>query len=63
MPAFRTVIKEEHMAGSRGFVADLASLVHISSRKSGILPEINVGIMARGTGLNVLLDGLFVPAF
>jgi hypothetical protein len=54
---------EEHMAGSEGFVADLASLVHITSRKRGVLPEVNVGIVSRGTVLNVLLDGLFVPAF
>jgi hypothetical protein len=51
------------MAGSRGFVADLASLIHITGRKSGVVPEINIRIVARGTILNVLLDGLFIPAF
>jgi hypothetical protein len=49
MPAFRTVITEEHMAGSRGFVADLASLIHTTGHQGGVLPEINIGVVARGT--------------
>jgi hypothetical protein len=55
-----TLVAEKHGDASRDLVADLAGLIHIPFSQLRILPEVDVGVMARSAILDVLFDGLLV---
>lgn len=62
VPTVGAIVTEQHVPATRRFMTDLAGLVNIPSCESRVLPEVNIGIVARGTVLNVLLNSLFIAA-
>jgi hypothetical protein len=60
VPTVITLVAEKHGNASRDLVADLAGLIYIPFSQFRILPEVDIGVVARSAILDVLFDGLLV---
>jgi hypothetical protein len=60
VPTVVTLVAEKHGDASRDLVADLAGLIRIPFSQFKILPEVDIGVMARSAIFDVLFDGLLV---